>query len=127
MEQHIDTEQQETVASGEELQSRPLWSRISDRFSLEIFVSNIPFMLFVAALGAIYITNNSKAADLVRALDRKNKELKELRWEYADVQSRLIFSTSESELARKLGPDGLYPLEKPAFEIKNTTVIETED
>lgn len=126
MEHHIDTEQQEAIP-GEELQSRPLWSRISDRFSLEIFVSNVPFMLFIAALGAIYITNNSKAADLVRALDRKNKELKELRWEYSDVQSRLIFSTSESELIRKLGPDGLYPLEKPAFEIKNTTVIEIED
>lgn len=126
MEHHIDTEQQEAIP-GEELQSRPLWSRISDRFSLEIFVSNVPFMLFIAALGAIYITNNSKAADLVRALDRKNKELKELRWEYSDVQSRLIFSTSESELTRKLGPDGLYPLEKPAFEIKNTTVIEIED
>lgn len=126
MEEQIEKEIQEDINSGEEVQNRPFWSRFSDKFSLQIFVSNIPFMLFVAALGAIYITNNSKAADLVRELDRKHKELKELRWAYSDVQSRLIFSTSESELARRLGQEGLFPLEKPAFEIKNTTIIETE-
>lgn len=102
-------------------------SKAMEGFSIEIFVKNIPFMLFVAALGAIYITNNSKAADLVREIEKKKKELKELKWEYMDVHSRLVQATSESQLLKYAGNTDLQPLEKPAFEIKNTIEIKEEN
>lgn len=117
---------QEESAIEEKDSKVPLWARISDGLTMEIFVRNIPFMLFVAALGAVYITNNSNAADLVRALDKKHKELKELKWEYMDVHSRLVYATSENELIKASGPEGLHALTKPAFEIKNTTVIKKD-
>ena len=125
METEERKDEPEGQAALEESNSKvPLWARITDGLSLEIFVKNIPFMLFIAGLGAIYITNNSKASDLVRALDKKNKELKELNWEYMDVHSRLVYATSEAELIKSSGAGGLKALEKPAFEIKNTVVIE---
>lgn len=108
--------------AGESSAKEAKW-KITDKFSLDLLVSNIPFLLFIAGLGMIYITNNTKAAELVRALDQKTKELKELKWEYSDVQARLIYATSESQIHKQAAVHGLAPLEKPAFEIKNTVEI----
>lgn len=124
----MNTEEEVKEESAPEAEAAPkdLKTRITDRLSLELLVSNIPFLLFIAGLGAIYITNNSKAADLVRSISQKTKELKELKWEYSDVQSRLIFATSESQIHKESANIGLAPLEKPAFEIKNTTTIQKD-
>lgn len=99
------------------------WRSMLAWFTLERLVANVPYALFLAVLGIIYITNNSKAIALVRSLDQKEAELKELKWEYLDVQSRLMYATSESQLIDQARLQGLEPLEKPAFEIKNTVTI----
>lgn len=122
----MNTEEEVHQEQSVESTSKDLKSRITDRLSPELLVSNIPFLLFIAGLGAIYITNNSKAAELVRTISQKTKELKELKWEYSDVQSRLIFATSENQIQKDAAAIGLAPLEKPAFEIKNTTTIYKE-
>lgn len=118
-----ENKQYEEHTTSEEHLSRPLWERISNKLSITLLVSNIPFMLFLAGLSALYITNNNKAVDLVKELESKNKELKEVKWAFSDIQSRLIRATSETELRKKSDHLGLHPLEKPVFEIKNTVTI----
>lgn len=91
-----------------------------DKISYHGIVNNIPFLLFIAILCTLYIANTSKAVSMMRELAIKNKELKELRWEYLDVQSRLMKATSESELTQKAAALKLKPLDKPPFEIKKS-------
>lgn len=118
------TENSAAAPASESTQKIPFWAKVQDKISLQTVVKNVPFMLFLAVLAVIYITNNSKAIGLVRDIERTNKTLKELKWEYLDVQARLIYATSESQLTKESLHMGLKPLEKPAFEIKDITVIE---
>lgn len=113
-----------SAAKTESSNKVPFWAKVQDKISLQTVVKNVPFMLFLAVLAVIYITNNSKAIGLVRDIEKTNRVLKELKWEYLDVQSRLIYATSESQLIKQAALQGLKPLEKPAFEIKNITKIE---
>lgn len=94
------------------------WSRIVDRISYQGMVSNMPYLMFVTLLCILYITNNNRAISLTRSLNEKTKELRELRWRYMDLQSRLMYQTSESQLKLQTEALGLRPLEHPAFEIR---------
>lgn len=94
------------------------WKDIVDRISYQGIVRNMPYLMFLAVLCILYITNNNRAISLTRSINNKTKELKELRWKYMDIQSRLMFQTSETQLIPKAQTIGLKPLDKPAFEIK---------
>jgi hypothetical protein len=94
------------------------WSEVVDRISYQGIVKNMPYLMFLTVLCILYITNNNRAISLTRNINDKTKELKELRWKYMDLQSRLMYETSETQMINKTAPLGLKPLEKPAFEIK---------
>lgn len=94
------------------------WKEIVDRISYQGIVRNMPYLMFLTVLCILYITNNNRAISLTRSINNKTKELKELRWRYMDIQSRLMFQTSETQLIPKAQTIGLQPLDKPAFEIK---------
>ncbi len=94
------------------------WKDVIERISYQGIVRNTPYLMFVTLLCILYITNNNRAISLTRSINDKTKELKELRWRYMDIQSRLMYQTSETQLVPKAGMLGLKPLDKPAFEIK---------
>lgn len=102
----------------EELPGAKAWDKMVDKITYKGMVRNMPYLIFLALLAIIYIANNNHAIALVRAVDNKKKELKELRWRYMDLQSRLMYQTSESQLKLKTEQLGLQPLKEPAFEIK---------
>ena len=102
-------------------QASPRWSSwkdIVERISYQGIVRNMPYLMFLTLLCILYITNNNRAISLTRSINDKTKELKELRWQYMDIQSRLMYQTSETQLVPKAQTIGLVPLDKPAFEIK---------
>jgi len=94
------------------------WKDIVERISYQGIVRNMPYLMFLTLLCILYITNNNRAISLTRSINSKSKELKELRWRYMDIQSRLMYQTSETQLIPKAATIGLKPLDKPAFEIK---------
>lgn len=94
------------------------WKDVVERISYQGIVRNTPYLMFVTLLCILYITNNNRAISLTRSINDKTKELKELRWRYMDIQSRLMYQTSETQLIPKAEQLGLKPLDKPAFEIK---------
>lgn len=110
----VDAPQQEAEA----LPGAKAWDKVVDKITYKGMVRNMPYLIFLALLAIIYIANNNHAIALVRAIDHKKKELKELRWRYMDLQSRLMYQTSESQLKLKTAELGLKPLKEPAFEIK---------
>lgn len=94
------------------------WKKLVERISYQGIVRNMPYLMFLTLLCILYITNNNKAISLTRSINEKTKELKELKWRYMDLQSRLMYQTSESQLILKTEAIGLKPLDRPAFEIK---------
>ncbi len=94
------------------------WKDVVEKISYQGIVRNMPFLMFLTLLCILYITNNNRAISLTRSINTKTKELKELRWKYMDIQSRLMYQTSETQLIPKAEAIGLKPLDKPAFEIR---------
>lgn len=76
-------------------------------------MKNIPFFLFLAALAVIYIYNGHYADKVVRDINRTNKELKELQYEYKTLKSEVMFRSKQSELAKAVEPFGLKELTLP--------------
>lgn len=109
----------DTVADKNNTQPKKgTWMEIIDRISYKGIVKNMPYLMFLTVLCMLYITNNNRAISLTRSINDKSKELKELRWKYMDIQSRLMFQTSETQMIGRSQAMGLKPLDKPAFEIR---------
>jgi hypothetical protein len=78
-------------------------------------MKNIRFFLFLAALAVIYIYNGHYADKVVRDINRTNKELKELQYEYKTLKSEVMFRSKQSELAKAVEPFGLKELILPPY------------
>jgi Bacteriodetes cell division protein (FtsL-like) len=92
---------------------RPRWQ--PSQMGYRWVVRNISFLLFLAALAVVYIYNGHYADKLSRDLNRTNKELKELQYEYKTLKSEVMFRSKQSELARAVEPFGLKELTRPPF------------
>lgn len=78
-------------------------------------VRNVGFLLFLTVLAVLYIYNGHYADNISRDLNRTNKEVKELQYEYKTLKSDVMFRSKESELAKAVAPFGLEELTKPPF------------
>ena len=63
-------------------------------------VRHLPYLLFLAFLALIYISNGYLAEDTVRNLNRVDNELKELRSEYITTKSDLMYKSKQSHIAK---------------------------
>ncbi len=63
-------------------------------------VKQLPFILFLAVLAVIYIYNGHYADKTIRKINRTAKEVKELKYEYIAVKSKVMFQGKQSELAK---------------------------
>jgi len=67
----------------------------------------LPLVLFISLLGVIYIANNYWAIKNFREISNLKKELKELRFEHITSKSEFMYSSKQSEVARKLDSLGI--------------------
>ncbi|MBL7684013.1 MAG: hypothetical protein JNK00_11695 [Flavipsychrobacter sp.] len=93
------------------------WKTLVDKLSYKAIVNNIPFLAFVVLLAVLYISNSQRAVDMQRELNRENKVLKELRWKYMDVSSKLMYVKMESEVIKRASVLGMKPMALPAYNI----------
>ncbi|ASZ15162.1 hypothetical protein KTO58_00205 [Chitinophaga pendula] len=78
---------------------------------------NMPFILFLALLALIYIANSHLAEKKIRRINKLGKEIKELKWEYLNVKSELMFRSKMSEVSKAVEPLGLKQLNMPPQKI----------
>jgi hypothetical protein len=64
----------------------------------ERVVKALPFLIFLALLGLIYISNGFLAEGTVREINSINSEIKELRSEYITSKSDLMYKSKQSQL-----------------------------
>ena len=83
----------------------------------ENVVLKMPFILFIAALSALYISNNHKAVIYVGKISHLETEVEELSWQYETVNSKLTHCSTVSEVAQMVDSMGLRELDKPQYKI----------
>jgi hypothetical protein len=83
-------------------------------FTKDMLLNVMPFLLFLAGIGLVFIANSYYAERTIRDIDAVAKELKTLRTEYITGKSELMMICKQSEVARAVAPLGLLePTEAP--------------
>lgn len=95
-------------------------------FGYRWIVKNLPFFLFLSGLAIIYIANGHFADNTVRNINKVNRELKELQYEYKTLKSEVMFRSKQSELAKSVEPLGLKELTVPPAILIDSSLSEME-
>ena len=76
-------------------------------FSAETVLKNLPFVLFLGFMGMVYIMNSHYSEKKLWQIQGYEKEIEELKWEYASIKAELMFSTKQSEVAKAVENFGI--------------------
>ena len=109
-------EQEEQLTHAQNVSSD--WKALVDKVSYRGIVNNVPYMAFLVLLCVLYITNNQRTIETQRVLNRKNDQLKELRWKYMDIKSQIMNAGMETQVIRNAASQGLKPIMLPAYKIE---------
>ena len=82
-------------------------------FGTNIVLKNLPFVIFLAVLGVIYIGNSQRGERKLMAINKLEKEVKESRWEYMSIKKDLMGKSSPSKLAKDLDGTVVFPEKGP--------------
>mgnify|MGYP001553799541 FL=1 len=85
--------------------------------STEAATNALPFILFLAFLGMVYIGNMHMAENNIREIDKLSKEVKELGWGYKASKADLAFKSTLSEVIKRADTLGLKELVAPPQKI----------
>jgi hypothetical protein len=80
-------------------------------------IHQLPFMLFLTLIGLGYIANGYLAEKTVREISRINSELKELKSEYINAKSDLMFMSNQSQIVSASATMGLKESTTPPRKI----------
>lgn len=82
--------------------------------STESATKALPFVLYVAFLGMLYIANRHLSEKNLRAIDKLSKEVKELNWDYKSTKAELAYKSTLTEVAKRADTLGVkIPVEPP--------------
>jgi hypothetical protein len=81
--------------------------------SKEAATEMLPFLLFLSLLCMLYIANSHMAMKNNRNIDKLNKEVKELSWEYKSLKADLMFKSKLTEVAKQVDTLGIRELTEP--------------
>ena len=76
-------------------------------FNAESATRALPFVLFMALLGMIYIGNRHLAEKNIRDIDKISKEVKELSWDYKTTKAELAYKSTLTEVAKRADTLGI--------------------
>jgi len=82
-----------------------------------------PFLLFLALLAFVYITNDYLLENKVREITRLERQIRELRYEYISVKSDLMTLSKQSQLEKRLEKMGIKENKEPV----KTIVIDSKN
>ena len=73
----------------------------------------IPQILFITAITIFYIGNNHFAEKTTRKIEQLEIEVEELRADYTSLKANYMFSSKQSEVAKKVNKIGLKENDTP--------------
>lgn len=90
---------------------------ISRWLSYETIIRNLPFVLFIACIGFVYIANSHYAIKTIRNINATDKSMKEIEWQYKTTKAELEFKSQQSQITKLLENSGLKDLTTPPVKI----------
>ena len=103
------------------------YKEIPDNFLTQFFTKGfvnsdtatraLPFVLFVALLGMIYIANRHLAERNIRDIDKIGKQVKELSWDYKTTKAELAYKSTLTEVAKRADTLGIKESVEPPQKI----------
>ena len=93
-----------------------LWSALTDS-SMGNVGRKLPLVVMLAGVAIIHIANNHIAEDKIRQINKMEKQIKELRWDYMTSKSELMYNSKQTEVARKVADLELKELVEPPYKI----------
>ncbi len=92
-------------------------------FSEKIILGNLPFILFLTVVGALYIANRFHAEKIIRQSDILKEEVRELRSEAIATTSELMYISRQSQVTRLVNQRGLQlkELKEPPYKLMIST------
>lgn len=100
-----------------------VFTGIERRLKLETYfeegfpVHYLPKIIFVLVLGLIYIGNTHYAEQTVRKINIMQVEVEDLRADYTTLKADLMFSSKQSEVAKKVKAFGLKESLIPPYKV----------
>ena len=100
-----------------------IFSAIEKKLKLESYfeegfpVHYLPKIFFVLVLGLVYIGNTHYAEQTVRRINIIQVEVEDLRADYTTLKADLMFSSKQSEVARKVKAFGLKESLNPPYKV----------
>ncbi len=85
--------------------------------TMENFIANMPYFLFLVVLAMIYISNTHTVEGTTRSIDKMKTELKEVRWNYMAIKSDLMYKSKQTEVASAVEEMGLKEITSPPKKI----------
>jgi hypothetical protein len=82
-------------------------------------VKHVPFVVFIAMLGVLYIANGHMADNTIRNIGKASYHLKQLQYQYKTIQAEIIFRSKESEMVKAVAPLGVKRLTEPPVVLKS--------
>jgi hypothetical protein len=76
------------------------WLNWKRWLNYQSIVKQVPFIIFLTVLAIVYIYNGHYADKMLRKINKTTKEVKELKYEYIAVKSKVMFQSKQSELVK---------------------------
>lgn len=119
----LSEEVQKEMSDSVEEKAQEARNYVRNIFSLRYLSSylvakNLPFVAFLALLGLVYITNRHLAENTVRKIDRLNRSVKDLSWDYKSLNAELMKLSTQTEVAKRADTLGLKERTEPPIKIE---------
>ncbi len=88
----------------------------------EKVIGLLPFLIFLTCIGLLYIFNSNYANRTIISISKTKKQIEEQRFEYINTKSKLMHTTRQTEIAKRLQNSGLKESKTPPRKI----VVEQE-
>ena len=77
----------------------------------------LPYFLYAAVLGIVYIANTHYAERNIHRINKLQSEVEELRTDYTTLKAEYMMLGKRSEVAKKASQLGILETDKPVFKV----------
>ena len=93
------------------------WLKVEDLSVRKASGDYLPQVLFLLALGLLYIGNGHYAENTIRKINTLQKKVEDLRADYHTLKADYMFDSKQSEVASKVKKSGLRESSEPPIKI----------
>jgi cell division protein FtsL len=83
----------------------------------EKVIKLLPFLIYLTCIGLLYIFNSNYANRTIISISKTKKQIEEQRYEYINTKSKLMQTTRQTEIAKRLQSNGLKESKTPPRKI----------